>query len=66
MEIARFIRNKKTGEAVAYLEEVMAQKKAIPFRKFNRKVAHKRGLSGWDAGRYPERHPRHISGSFIP
>jgi large subunit ribosomal protein L22 len=55
MEIARFIRNKKTGEAVAYLEEVVAQKKAIPFRKFNRKVAHKRGLPGWDAGRYPKK-----------
>jgi uncharacterized protein (DUF2384 family) len=51
MEIARFIRNKKTGEAVAYLEEVISAKKAIPFRKYNRKVAHKRGLSGWDAGR---------------
>jgi large subunit ribosomal protein L22 len=55
MEIARFIRNKKTGEAVAYLEEVVAEKKAIPFRKFNRKVAHKRGFSGWDAGRYPKK-----------
>jgi large subunit ribosomal protein L22 len=55
MEIARFIRNKKTGEVVAYLEEVVAAKKAIPFRKFNHKVAHKRGLSGWDAGRYPRK-----------
>jgi large subunit ribosomal protein L22 len=55
MEIARFIKNKKTGEAVAYLEEVVSKKKAIPFRKFNRKVAHKRGLIGWDAGRFPEK-----------
>jgi large subunit ribosomal protein L22 len=55
MEIARFIRNKKTGEAMAYLNEVVAEKKAIPFRKFNRKVAHKRGLAGWDAGRYPKK-----------
>ena len=55
MEIARFIRNKKTGEVVSYLEEVIAEKKAIPFRRFNRKVAHKRGLSGWDAGRYPRK-----------
>ena len=55
MEIARFIRNKKTGEAVAYLEEVISAKKAIPFRKYNRKVAQKRGLSGWDAGRYPRK-----------
>jgi large subunit ribosomal protein L22 len=55
MEIARFIRNKKTGEVVSYLEDVIAEKKAIPFRRFNRKVAHKRGLTGWDAGRYPRK-----------
>jgi large subunit ribosomal protein L22 len=55
IEIARFIRNKKISEAVTYLEEVAAGNKAIPFRKFNRKVAHKRGLIGWDAGRYPKK-----------
>ena len=55
MEIARFIKNKKTGEVVSYLEAVIAEKKAIPFRRFNRKVAHKRGLTGWDAGRYPRK-----------
>jgi large subunit ribosomal protein L22 len=55
IEIARFIRNMKAGEAVAYLEEVVAEKKTIPFRKFNRKVAHKRGLVGWDAGRFPKK-----------
>jgi large subunit ribosomal protein L22 len=53
IEIARFIRNMTTKEAIAYLEEVVALRKAIPFKRFNRNVAHKRGLSGWDAGRYP-------------
>jgi large subunit ribosomal protein L22 len=55
IEIARFIRNKKTSEAVVYLKEVVAEKRPIPFRKFNRKVAHKRGLIGWDAGRFPKK-----------
>jgi ribosomal protein L22(archaeal)/L17(eukaryotic/archaeal) len=55
MEIARFIRNKKTGDAIEYLNLVVDQKKAIPFRKFNRNVAHKKGLEGWDAGRYPKK-----------
>ena len=55
IEIASFIKDKRADEAVAYLEEVVAGKKAIPFRKFNRNVAHKRGLSGWDAGRYPKK-----------
>jgi len=55
IEIASFIKDKRADEALAYLEEVVAGKKAIPFRKFNRNVAHKRGLSGWDAGRYPRK-----------
>jgi large subunit ribosomal protein L22 len=58
IEIARFIRNKKTGEVVSYLEDVIAEKKAIPFRRFNRNVAHKRGLTRWDAGRYPRKASR--------
>ena len=53
IEIANFIRNMKTAEAIAYLEDVIALKKAIPFKRFNRNVAHKRSLTGWDAGRYP-------------
>ncbi|KUG20387.1 lsu ribosomal protein l17e (l22p) [hydrocarbon metagenome] len=53
IEIARFIRNKTTTEAIEYLNDVIALKKAIPFRRFNRNAAHRRGLSGWDAGRYP-------------
>jgi large subunit ribosomal protein L22 len=53
IEIARFIKKMTTKEAIAYLEEVVALKKAIPFKRFNRNVAHKRGLIGWDAGRYP-------------
>ena len=58
IEIARFIRNKRTGDVLTYLEDVIAAKKAIPFRKFNRKVAHKRGLVKWDAGRYPKKASR--------
>ena len=54
IEIASFIMNQRVNDAIAYLNEVVALKKAIPFRRFNRNVAHKRGLPGnWDAGRYP-------------
>ncbi|WML66963.1 MAG: 50S ribosomal protein L22 [Methanoregula sp. SKADARSKE-2] len=54
IEIATFIRHQRVNDAIAYLNDVVALKKAIPFRKFNRNVAHKRGLPGnWDAGRYP-------------
>jgi len=54
IEIATFIRHQRVNDAIAYLNEVVGLKKAIPFRRFNRNVAHKRGLPGnWDAGRYP-------------
>jgi large subunit ribosomal protein L22 len=54
IEIATFIRHQRVNDAIAYLNEVIKLKKAIPFRRFNRNVAHKRGLPGnWDAGRYP-------------
>ena len=53
IEICRFIKGKNTKKAIAYLEDVIALKKAIPFKRFNMDVAHKRGLEGWDAGRYP-------------
>jgi large subunit ribosomal protein L22 len=54
IEIASFIRHQRVDDAIAYLNNVIGLKKAIPFRRFNRNVAHKRGLPGnWDAGRYP-------------
>ena len=54
IEIATFIRHQRVNDAIAYLNEVVKLKKAIPFRRFTRNVAHKRGLPGnWDAGRYP-------------
>jgi len=54
IEIATFIRHQRLNDAIAYLNDVIGLKKAIPFRRFNRNVAHKRGLPGnWDAGRYP-------------
>jgi len=61
IEIANFIRGMTTGEAISYLEDVIALKKAIPFKRFNRDVAHKKGLVGWDAGRYPVK----ASGRYI-
>jgi large subunit ribosomal protein L22 len=54
IEIAGFIRHKRVNDVIAYLNDVVRLKKAVPFRYFNRNVAHKRGLPGnWDAGRYP-------------
>jgi large subunit ribosomal protein L22 len=38
IEIAGFIRHKQINEAIAYLNEVIALKKAIPFKRFTRNV----------------------------
>ncbi|MBN1785832.1 MAG: 50S ribosomal protein L22 [Candidatus Methanofastidiosa archaeon] len=53
VEISREIKGMKLLDAKKYLEEVIEKKKAVAFRRYNTKVGHKRGLVGWDAGRYP-------------
>lgn len=55
IEIASFIKGKKLDEAAAYLEDVVALKKPIPFKRFNMDVPHRKGLVGWDAGRFPQK-----------
>jgi large subunit ribosomal protein L22 len=54
-EICRTIRGMRAKLARAYLEDVIALKRAIPFKRYRRNVAHRHGLVGWDAGRYPEK-----------
>ena len=58
IEIGRFIKGMNLNDAEQYLNAVVALKKPIPFKRFNRNVAHKRGLDKWDAGRYPEKAAR--------
>ncbi len=41
--------------AKIYLEDVIALKRPVPFKRYNSKVPHRRGLIGWDAGRYPQK-----------
>jgi len=38
-----------------YLEDVIALKRAVPFKRYARNVAHKHGLVGADAGRFPQK-----------
>ncbi len=50
VEISSFIRNRKLADAKKILEGVIAKKVAVPFNRYNRDVAHKKGIA---AGRYP-------------
>ncbi|MGC9106816.1 MAG: 50S ribosomal protein L22 [Infirmifilum sp.] len=51
VETLRLIKGKKLSEAKKILEEVASMKKPVPYRRFNGKVGHKKGVSG--PGRYP-------------
>jgi large subunit ribosomal protein L22 len=52
-EICNAIRGMELEEAKDYLEDVIEMKQAVPFKRYNKKVGHKRGLEGWPTGRYP-------------
>jgi large subunit ribosomal protein L22 len=52
-EICNALRGMELEEAKDYLEDVIDKKQAVPFRRHNKKVGHKRGLEGWPTGRYP-------------
>jgi large subunit ribosomal protein L22 len=51
--VCRAIKGKKVDDAEAYLEAVLEKRVAIPFKRHKKKVAHRRGLKKWYAGRYP-------------
>lgn len=49
-EIANVLRGMKAATAMAFLHDVVEKKRPVPYKRFNHKVAHKRGMA---AGRYP-------------
>lgn len=53
VEVCRAVKGLTIEEARRLLEDVIAKERPIPFRRYKKKVAHKRGLQGWYAGRYP-------------
>lgn len=57
-EIANALRGKDVDKAIRYLEDVIAMKRAIPFKRYNRDVGHKPGKMG--AGRYPIKASKHF------
>ncbi len=51
MEVARFVRGKSLVKAKKDLQAVLLQKVAVPFKRYNQDLGHKKGASG--PGRYP-------------
>lgn len=55
IELCRELKTMRISEAKDYLNDVIALKRAVPFKRHNRNVGHRRGLHKWDAGRYPQK-----------
>jgi len=51
-EVLNAIRGLPLARARAFLEDVTAHRRAVPFRRYNQETAHKRGIG---PGRYPEK-----------
>jgi large subunit ribosomal protein L22 len=54
-EVLTAIKGMRLNNAKRYLEEVLIMKRAVPFRRYNKKVGHKSSLSKFHAGRYPQK-----------
>ncbi len=57
VEIAREIRGKKVSSAEKRLQKILEKKEFLPLRRFNKKVAHRKGnaKSNVKSGRYPQK-----------
>ena len=58
-EISRTIKGMKVKEARTFLEDVTILKQAVPFKRFNRDVPHRKGMC---AGRYPQKAAKEFLG----
>ena len=61
VEVCNFIRHRNLATAQKLLEEVMAMKRAVPYKRFNSDTGHKAG-KGMAAGRYPVKTCQEILG----
>lgn len=52
-EVCAAIKGMMLDEAKDFLQKVIAKKAAVPYRRYKKKLPHKRGLEG--AGRYPKK-----------
>ena len=59
VEIASFIRGKEVTKAKNLLKEVLQKKIAVPYKRYNDNVPHRRG-KGIAAGRYPQKTTEHF------
>jgi large subunit ribosomal protein L22 len=56
-EVLNAIRGLPLDRAETFLEEVIALRRAVPFRRYNQETAHKRGIG---PGRYPKKVAKNV------
>jgi len=59
-EICKTIKGMMLEDAKKFLEDVIAMRRPVPFRRYKKKVPHRRGLQGFCTGRFPVKAARHI------
>jgi large subunit ribosomal protein L22 len=52
-EVCKTIKGMMLSSAKTYLRDVIEKRKAVPFRRFKKKLGHRHGLLKAAAGRYP-------------
>ena len=59
-EVCAAIKGMMLDEAKEFLEQVIAKRKPVPFRRYKKKIPHRRDIQGFYAGRYPVKAARMI------
>ncbi|UCH56753.1 MAG: 50S ribosomal protein L22 [Candidatus Bathyarchaeota archaeon] len=54
-EICHYIKGMRLDKAKETLQEVVELKRSVPYFRHRKKVAHRRGVQGFDAGRFPKK-----------
>ena len=54
-EICHYVKGMRLEKAKDVLQEVVALKRPVPYRRHKKKGAHRKGVEGFDAGRYPKK-----------
>lgn len=59
-EVCKTIKGMTLTQAKQYLRDVMDKKRAVPFRRFKKKLGHRHGLEKAYAGKYPVKAAKYI------
>jgi large subunit ribosomal protein L22 len=59
-EVCKTIKGMMLDNAKTYLKDVMEKRKAVPFRRYKKKLGHRHGVEKASAGRYPVKTAQHV------